>query len=180
VTDPPYGLVRTSGGVGKYGSEKWGGARDLRWDQEPPRPELLQAVIGKADHQIIWGGNYLPLGPAGCFLVWDKGACFRNRNFSEAELAWTSLDLNIKIFTYDPLAHRDYHYGRKFHPTQKPLPLMLWCLRLLPPGCHTILDPFMGSGTTALACLATNRRFIGIEREEYYFDIACCRIAQGR
>lgn len=177
VTDPPYGRRRTSGGVGKFGSMKWGGSRDLRWDDEPPHPHLLQAAIAKADHHIIWGANFFNLGIAQCFLVWDKGACFRNRKFSEAEIAWTSLDLNVKVLTYDPLARRAYK--GKVHPTQKPIAVMLWCLSLLPRGCHTVLDPFMGSGTTGIACIETGRRFVGIEREEPFFDDACERIARA-
>jgi hypothetical protein len=102
VTDPPYGIGRASGGVGKYGALKWGGSLDLKWDKQPA-PALLEAVIKAADHHIIWGGNYLPLGPARCFLVWDKGACFRNRKFAEAELAWTSLRLNTKVFAIPSL-----------------------------------------------------------------------------
>jgi DNA modification methylase len=174
VTDPPYGIGRTSGGVGKSGVLKWGGPLDLKWDKQPS-PALLEAVVKAADHHIIWGGNYLPLGPARCFLVWDKGACFRNRKFAEAELAWTSLRLNTKVFARDPIARRDYK--GKVHPTQKPLPLMLWCLELLPQGCHTILDPFMGAGSTGVACVMLKRRFIGIEREPRFFELACSRIA---
>jgi DNA methylase len=177
VTDPPYGLKRTSGGVGKYGVMKFGAA-DLKWDEAPPKPALLDAVIRTGDHHIIWGGNFLPLPPAKCWLVWDKGACFRNRKFAEAELAWTSLKGNIKVFTRDPLARRDYHRG-KVHPTQKPLALMEWCIGLLPESCHTILDPFMGSGTTGVACILRRRQFVGIEREERYFEIACRRLAEA-
>lgn len=177
VTDPPYGLVRTSGGVGKYGSMKWGGEQDLKWDNAPPTQDLLAAVLQAADHHIIWGGNFLPLPPAKCFLVWDKGPCFRNRKFAEAELAWTSLSRNIKVFVRDPLARRDY--AGKVHPTQKPVALMQWCIDLLPSTCHTILDPFMGSGSTAIACVALKRRFIGIEREERFFELACRRITDA-
>lgn len=178
VTDPPYG-IGASAGVGKYGMMKWGGSADLKWDDAAPSPALLDAVLRAADHHIIWGLNYLPLPPARCVLVWDKGACFRNRYFAEGELAWTSLDRPVKIFTRDPLARKDYHRGRD-HPTQKPIELLDWCLSLLPRRCDTILDPFMGSGTTGVACVRAGKGFVGIEREEPYFAAACRRIAATR
>lgn len=53
-----------------------------------------------------------------------------------------------------------------------------WCIGHLPPGCETILDPFMGSGTTGVACIRLGRKFIGIERERKYFDIAVKRITE--
>jgi DNA modification methylase len=177
VTDPPYGIGRASGGVGKSGAAKWGGDQDLKWDKAPPTEALLAAILRAADHHIIWGANYLPLPPAKCFLVWDKGACFRNRKFAEAELAWTSLRRNTKVFVRDPLARRDY--AGKVHPTQKPVALMQWCIDLLPPSCDTIFDPFMGSGSTAVACVGMRRRFIGIEREERFFELACRRVADA-
>jgi hypothetical protein len=149
----------------------------LRWDERAPSAALLQKLLGAARHHIIWGGNYFSLPPSRCFLVWDKGAGFRNRTFAEGELAWTSLDRNAKIYTRDPLAAGDYR--GKEHPTQKPVALMQWCLEQLPEGCHTILDPFMGSGTTGVACAKMGRKFIGIEREARYFDLACKRIADA-
>lgn len=178
VTDPPYG-IGASAGVGKYGLMKWSGEADLRWDDTVPSPELLDAVLRAADYHIIWGVNYLPLPPARCVLIWDKGACFRDRYFAEAELAWTSLNRSVKIFRRDPLARKDYHRGRD-HPTQKPVPLLDWCLSLLPAGCGTILDPFMGSGTTGVACVRAGKRFVGIEREAPYFEASCRRIAEER
>jgi len=178
VTDPPYG-IGASAGVGKYGLMKWGGHADLKWDDAAPSPEVLDTILRAADYHIIWGVNYLPLPPARCVLVWDKGACFRNRYFAEAELAWTSLDRPVKIFTRDPLARKDYHRGRD-HPTQKPVQLLDWCLSLLPAGCDTILDPFMGSGTTGVACVKAGKRFVGIERELRYFEAACRRIGEAR
>ena len=81
---------------------------------------------------------------------------------------------------------RAFNYGavkivaeNKQHPTQKPLPLMEWCIEKLPPSVLLILDPFMGSGTTGVACIRRGKRFIGIEREPKYFDIACRRISEA-
>jgi DNA modification methylase len=109
-------------------------------------------------------------------LIWDKGAGFKNRSYAEAELAWASFDANVRLFSYDPLARGDYK--GKHHPTMKPVDLMTWCIQRAG-APETILDPFMGSGTTGVAAIQLGRKFIGIEREEKYFDIACRRIEQA-
>lgn len=119
---------------------------------------------------IIWGGNYFDLPPSRCWLVWNKPE--RNFTLAEAELAWTNIDAVVRVFD----APRS-DVGRE-HPTQKPLALMRWCIAKLP-RAETILDPFMGSGTTGVAAVNLGRRFVGIEREPKYFDIACRRIEQA-
>ena len=68
--------------------------------------------------------------------------------------------------------------GGKKHPTQKPIRVMEWCLGFLP-NAGTILDPFMGSGTTGVACAKLGRKFIGVEINEQYFDIACKRVQKA-
>lgn len=83
--------------------------------------------------------------------------------------------MNARALIRDPLAYGDYK-GRQ-HPTQKPIAVMEWCLGFV--EGETILDPFMGSGTTGVACVKLGRRFIGIEIEEKYFDIACKRIEEA-
>jgi len=169
VTDPPYGIGAASG-VGKYGRIR-GFSGD--WDAHPADVSVLPDVP-----RIIWGGNYFDLPPSRAFLVWDKGAGFRGRDFADCEMAWCSFDANARLLTYDPLARGDYRGGSKQHPTQKPVAVMQWCLGFLP-DAHTILDPFMGSGTTGVACVKTGRKFIGIEIDEGYFDIACERIRKA-
>jgi len=126
---------------------------------------------------IVWGGNYFDLPPMRGPLVWDKDNA--GRDFADFELAWTNLDQVARRIVCRPM-NMD---GGKVHPTQKPTRVMEWCLGFLPEA-ETILDPFMGSGTTGVACANLGRKFIGIELEERYFDIACERIAaayaQGR
>jgi DNA modification methylase len=120
---------------------------------------------------IIWGGNYFAdlLPPSKAWLYWDK---LMGGDFADGELAWTNLNRALRKFTR---CNKDHG---KEHPTQKPVALMAWCLGFLP-DARTILDPFMGSGTTGIACVNLGRKFIGIEREERYFDIACKRIAEA-
>ena len=123
--------------------------------------------------QIIWGGNYFASHVANSqgWLVWDK---LNGEGFSlaDVELAYTSLDVASRIFR---LSRTATFAERKNHPTQKPIELMKWCLGFLPKA-KTICDPFMGSGTTGVACAKIGKQFIGIEREPNYFDIACRRI----
>lgn len=175
VTDPPYG-IGASTGVGKYGRDKWGGPNDLKWDAAPPDVETLRAMITKAPYSIVWGMNYFALPPTRNYLVWDKGAGFADRSFAECELAWCSWDANAKIFKRDPLAARDYR--RKTHPTQKPVSLMRWCIGLIPGHPRTILDTYMGSGSTLVAAKELGLRAIGVEAVEKYCEDAARRLAQ--
>jgi len=169
VTDPPYGLGdKLSGGWAKrWGMHQYGG---LDWDGEAP--PLVATLPPEFDHCIIWGGNYFPLPPARGWLVWDK--IIRNFTSGVCELAWTTLDQPVRAFNY---AHGELASEGKFHPTQKPLPLMAWCLNFLPPG--SIADPYAGSGTTLVAAKQAGRRAIGIERDEAYCEVAARRLAQG-
>jgi len=76
---------------------------------------------------------------------------------------------------------RDSEVGQgSLHPTQKPIPVMEWCILHLTNEGDTILDPFMGSGTTGVACVKLNRNFIGIEINPDYFAIAQKRIADAQ
>lgn len=172
VTDPPYGIGMSGGNVGYKGFNDFA-RKD--WDKKTP-DQAISYIKNLSVDSIIWGGNYFDLPPARCYLVWDKGAGFRGRTFAESELAVTSLDANARTFTYDPLARGDYR-GKK-HPTQKPVALMEWCLGFLP-NAETILDPFMGSGTTLVACAKMGRKGIGIELDPDYFEIACNRVRES-
>jgi len=177
LTDPPYG-IGASAGTGKYGRMKIEACVDLAWDNETPPQWLLLLMLEQATHKVIFGGNYFVLPPSRAYLVWDKGAGFRNRDFAECEFAWCSWDGNARVLTHDPLARGDYR--AKEHPTQKPVSVMAWCVNQAPDSPKTILDPFMGSGTTGVACAQLGRKFTGIEREPKYFDIACRRIEDAQ
>ena len=166
VTDPPYGIDAGNMSLGKSAGSKM--ARSS-WDKQHADISRLPKVPS-----IIWGGNYFPLPPSRCFLVWDKGAGFKGRDFAECEMAWCSFDANARVFSYNPLAKGDYR--QRYHKTQKPVALMNWCLGFV---AGSVLDPFMGSGTTGVACAKMGRKFIGIEINETYFDIACERIAKA-
>lgn len=168
ITDPPYGLVdKLQGGT-------WGKAYDGKykdWDAMAWEPDAH--FLSVADRYVIWGGNYFKLPPSRCWLIWDKPD--RGLTMADAELAWTNLDRNVRTFSIS--RNPD---GKREHPTQKPLALMAWCLEQAGAVAgQTILDPFMGSGTTGVAAVQMGRKFIGIERDERYFEIALKRIEQA-
>lgn len=174
LTDPPYG-IGASAGTGKYGREKWT-PNDLKWDNRRPPRWLLEMLVDQADRAIVWGGNYFALRPSRNYLVWDKGAGFQKRDFAECEYAWCSWDANARIFHRDPLACGDYR--GKEHPTEKPEALMSWCIGIAG-DVTTVLDPFMGSGTTLVAAKRLGLRAVGVEAIERYCEIAAKRLAQG-
>jgi DNA modification methylase len=170
LTDPPYGIGAARKDMGKWRTYRMG---KMEWDSEPPPQWLMLLMLEKAAHLIIFGGNYFNLPPSRNYLVWDKGAGFKGRDFAECEFAWCSWDGNAKVLTRDPLANRDYEH--KVHPTQKPVRVLEWAMSLAPKS-DTVCDPFMGSGTTGVAALNLGKRFVGVECERQYFDAACERI----
>ena len=168
ITDPPYGINVGAMNMGK--SKKLIEFERFDWDMSAPN---VSGLLSVADVVVIWGGNYFALPASGCWLVWDKVQKFSG---ADMELAWTNLKTPIKAFRMS----RAEAYGSmgKRHPTQKPLALMKWCIEQAG-NPETILDPFMGSGTTGVAAIQLGRKFIGIEREEKYFNIAVQRIEQA-
>lgn len=165
VTDPPYGIGDKMQGGTWGAAEKYADFR--RWDVAPSA-DSLSRLRSLAPSVVLWGGNYFDAPPARCWLIWDKSNAVRT--MADVELAWTNLDKPAKRYSGSVGVHQ---FG---HPTEKPLALMEWCLSHLPANADTILDPFMGSGTTGVACAKLGRKFIGIEIEPRYFDIACKRI----
>ena len=186
VTDPPYGIGfqwQRAGRLSQRSGLQWGARAANR------QPEWCN-IIGddqpfdvtpwlRFEQVILWGANnYSGLPPSRCWLVWDKRGETTPDNHGDAEMAWTNLPGVIRV-------HRqiwrgvvrqgveNVANGPKQHPTQKPAALMEWCVGMT---SGAILDPFMGSGTTGVACARLGRKFIGIEIHEPYFDIACRRI----
>lgn len=172
VTDPPYGLGNKMQG-GTWGAKE-GFKEMLDWDAEAPALATLLDIVGLSARCVMWGGNYYGLPPSRAWLVWDKANAVPT--MADVELAWTNLDRPAKRF--NGLVGR-VEFG---HPTQKPLDLMKWTIAQVEHTgpANTILDPFMGSGTTGVAAVQMGRDFIGIEREPKYFDIACRRIEQAQ
>ena len=174
ITDPPYGIAKKlQGGGGNSPNFTKLLKRITEWDKFALH-DLVRQAVSMCDESIVWGGNYFELPPSRMFLVWDKGMMMRGRSFAECEQAWCSMDKNARLITLNPPQAAGVE-AEKVHPTQKPLALMKWCLTHVP-NAKTIFDPFMGSGTTGVACVQAGLSFTGIERDAEYFDIACKRI----
>jgi len=183
LTDPPYGIGADKG---KQGAIPFKGGKPVEmafhpdncWDDDRAAPDVVRASIALCTHAILWGGNYFAdLLPAqGRWLWWDK--CQTMPSYGDGELAWTNFpQMTPKKFV---LANNKILADRteRHHPTQKPLQLVAWCLTFSP-AATSVLDPFMGSGTTGVACAQSGRSFTGIERERKYFDVACERISRA-
>jgi hypothetical protein len=175
ITDPPYGIdkdgqKRTTGGHGGRKAYEFRG-----WDGERPSPEVFGLLMASARTHVIWGGNYFAdLLPASMkWLVWDKG---QRINQSDGELAYTSIQGALRICTLNRV---ELLTDGAEHPTQKPVRLMRWCIEQAG-NVLSILDPFMGSGSTGVAAMQLNRAFTGIERDPGYFEIACRRIEDAQ
>jgi len=171
IVDPPYGIGMSGGNVGYKGFNDF---ERKEWDNSTPKDDYFSELFRTTKVQIIWGGNYFNLRPSRCFIVWDKGAGFKNRTYAECELAWCSLNANAKIFNRDPLARGDYK--GKIHPTQKPVALYKWLLQNYAKEGDKILDTHMGSGSIAIACHYMGFNLTACELDPDYYKAACERI----
>jgi DNA modification methylase len=174
ATDPPYGI----------GWKPRVNHQDQPWKDE--RVDITPTLVGA--YHCIWGGNYFTdlLAPSESWLLWVKrpaGYDFDNdtRSYSVCEMAWTDFGgkPRTKHHTWDGGLRAGDPSNREFsHPAQKPLEIMRWCISLCPDRTGTVLDPFMGSGTTLRAAKDLGRKAIGVEIEERYCEIAVRRLAQ--
>lgn len=178
VTDPPYGIGESKND--NKSRSKLAVSKDYKksnWDDQPASESQILAMKNISQHQIIFGGNYFQgLGSTSCWLIWDKQN--GDNDFADCELAWTNLNKAVRRLYWR--WHGMIRKGDdvREHPTQKPLGVIQWCLTHVP-NAKTILDPFMGSGTTLVACVKEQRKGIGIELDPDYFDIACKRVEEA-
>ena len=167
LTDPPYGIGSLMQGGTDTGH--WGALSQVNpWDMETPSLDLILEMPAIL---IIWGGNYFDLPPCRGVLAWRKLNAVPTQ--ADFEMAWTTLDMPAKMFSHNSGAAMERHG----HPTEKPTGLMRWCMGFAP-DAQTVLDPFMGSGTTLRAAKDLGRKAIGIELEEKYCEIAVKRLQQ--
>ena len=178
ITDPPYGIGEAAGKNKSRGNLAI--AKDYgndAWDSAPPSEELIALVLLSGKWKALFGGNYFGLPASSCWLVWDK--LNGDNDFADCELCWTNWPKAVRRLQWRWNGMLRQGNEERFHPTQKPLQVMAWVIDLCPKA-DTILDPFMGSGTTGVAALSRGKSFIGIEREPKYFDIACRRIDEAQ
>ncbi len=180
LTDPPYGIGEAAGRNKSRGllapSKDYG---DARWDDTRIDVHLANQVLSAGTTVIWFGGNYYELDATSCWLIWDKDN--GETDFADCEMAWTNMPKAVRLFRWrwsgmlqGDMKAKEFRY----HPTQKPVPVMRWCIEQAPVTAKTILDPFMGSGTTLRAAKDLGRKAIGIEIEERYCEIAANRLAQ--
>ena len=177
LTDPPYGhehesspenIERTGGTwAAKYGN------KIKNWDLAPS-PEFWTELFRVSKNQIIWGGNYFNLPPTRCFNVWRKLTISENFTMSMCEYAWTSFNQNAKLWEFAP------QDKARFHPTQKPVNLIMKQLQTYAEPGQIIFDPFSGSGTTAIACHRLGLDFVAIERDPGYHADSLARLETER
>jgi DNA modification methylase len=181
LTDPPYGIDIATGKIGADGLAKTKDYGVKEWDKHIPSVDIFKKILSIGKNQIIFGGNYFAhlLPPSKRWIVWDKEVP-AGMTFSGVELAWTSIKKNSLDFIryqWHGMLQKDMkHKEERVHPTQKPTGLFKKIIEDYSKDKELIFDGFLGSGTTALACLKTNRRCIGVELDEDYFKICCDRI----
>lgn len=173
IVDPPYGIgVRNN--MGRRHGEKKSEYPKAYWDKKPPQPEYFTELFRVAKHSIIWGGNYFDLPPCKCFIVWDKPQISDKVSFSMCEYAWTDIDSTAKLFR-----KRSSDKGR-IHATQKPVELYEWLLGLFAKDGDVILDTHVGSASSLIACHKTRHKFIGFEKDKYYYELSSKRLEMER
>jgi len=181
VTDPPYGIKYSHGkGGGKLAKSTVFDNHAIIGDDKPfdPTPFLNFETV------ILFGANHYAdkLPPSSCWLIWDKrdGICTNDQ--ADCEMAWTNKKSPARLIRHlwNGMLKASEKGVARVHPTQKPVAVMEWCLGLVTKRISLpVLDPFMGSGTTGVACAKLGRKFIGIELDEAYFNIACERIQKA-
>jgi len=187
LTDPPYGInigLSKNHKCGKYGKQGDEQHINSEWDSLRPSKDTIGIILRIGKNQIIFGGNYLAdmLPSTRGWVVWDK----MNDMFystSDGELIWTSYDKALRFFRRSHGMDKGFMVRDGFgnvHPTQKPVAIIIWLIQKYDKDGRSTIDPYLGSGTTAIACERLKRKWIGIEIEEKYCEIAAKRIEQER
>ena len=179
VTDSPYGIGYVHSGGGGRLAKSTVNLKPVIGDNKPFDPAPLLALGIPA---VLWGGNHFAdrLPSSQSWLVWDKRCADYSNDQADCEMAWTNLGFPARMFRHmwNGMLRGAESKTPRVHPTQKPVALMEWCLGFLP-DAKTILDPFMGSGTTLVACQRMGRHGTGIELDPDYFAIACKRVDEA-
>ena len=177
LTDPPYGKKADKGtnGFGAAKNRRYAGG----WDGMIPPPELFNEMFRVAKNLIIFGGNYFGhlLPPSNCWIFWDKkgDVAFQNP-FADGELIYTTFKKPVKRIVFKQQGFITDSKDKRYHPTQKPTELVQQLIEMFSEPGQLICDPFLGSGTTAVAAVNSVRHYIGYEIDPGYFQICCDRL----
>ena len=189
LTDPPYGIGINKMNYVTSGAIKVGGAyrndysnSSTEWDIKGLSKNQWNEIQRVSKNQIVFGGNFYNFPISRCWVVWDKRVSEKYSNdFADCELIWTSFDKPARMirFLYSGMIQQNMAKKEvRVHPTQKPVKVVEKLIEMFSNKGDTILDPFMGSGTTGVASLKLQRKFIGIEINPEYFEIAKKRIGE--
>jgi len=187
IVDPPYGInydtIQNScaGTKRKQNGGIWKKYKTTTWDHKIPDDEYFNDLFRVSTNQIIWGANYYNNKPTKCWIVWDKK---QRDNRSDGEMAWTSFNKPMKIFTYSRADAYINHCDEKTHPTQKPVALYKWLLKNYAKTGDKILDTHFGSLSIGIACHDMGFDLWAYELDADYFKAAKERLErhqqQGR
>ena len=177
LTDPPFGLGNFVQITGRKRGRGDGVGKAVEWNDAPPDEAVFALIREKSKHRVIWGANFFNcFEDEGGAIIWLKRQ--RMPNFSKADIASCTHFKKTETVEIPWTNFTVTHEAETDHPCERPVRLYEWCLNYMPKGL-TVCDPFMGSGTTGVACVKAGKNFTGIERERKYFDIACRRIEQA-
>jgi len=176
IVDPPYGIGASKGTWGISNKGKVTNYGKKTWDNAIPPMEYFAELRRVSRNQIIWGGNYFPLPPTSCWVVWDKD---NSGNFADCELAWTSFKTAVRKFKFrwngmlqENMAEKEV----RIHPTQKPVALYRWLLENYAKPGQRVLDTHLGSGSHAIAAHYYGTHLTACEIDADYFAAAMERI----
>lgn len=179
ITDPPYG-IKSHKGTNGFGSAKNRRYQD-DWDQKIPSKEIFDEILRVSKNVILFGGNYFAhlLPPSKCWLVWDKKGEIAFQNpFADCELLYTTFKKPVKKYTFRQQGFITDSKDKRYHPTQKPSELVERLIGDFSGDGEVIFDPYLGSGTTVIACERLGRGYIGVEIDQAYIDIANERLRE--
>ena len=185
IVDPPYGGVtqggyatnQVSGGIARNRNDY---VLDV-WQQNAPDQAYFEELFRVSKNSVIWGGNYFIEQihrNSQCWLVWDKQKP-QGITYADAELAWTSFNLGVKVFryTWNGMLQGDMkNKEHKIHPTQKPKNLYKWVLQNFAKSGDLILDTHVGSASSLIACEEMGLKYVGFELSEEYYKLATKRL----
>jgi len=191
IVDPPYGINIVAPGKRSLGKRKgqpgWTNYKSANWDTAIPDETYFKELVRVSKHQIIWGGNYFTsfLPPSKGWIVWSKPQP-DGVSFAQAELAWSSFEISIKRFDGAKRSEigncvsnnkRVAAANAKIHPTQKPISLYKWLLKMYAKEGMKILDTHLGSGSIAIACHDYKFELTACEIDADYFEATCKRFS---
>lgn len=178
VTDPPYGVGNFVQSTGRLMGRGAGRGKPVTWNDAPPHARLFDELRRISKHRIIWGANFFNcFEDRGGAIIWDKRQSMPN--FSKADIASCTHYQKTEIVRIPWSGYDVARLAETDHPCERPVELYRWCIEYFPVRVETVLDPYFGSCSVGVACVNLGRKFIGIEIDEGYFNIACERIRRA-